>query len=343
MAKDNKDNKQQAREKARELLQEVGQNLSAKEAQKVADRAGVSLQQVTKIAERQDVTIKPQAQERINTIIEQAKAPANTDVSGANNTNSTDANNSNGSSASGPGGVTPGPTNELSQYKGPGGGFGITSYQSAIAAGYSPEQIATLLPGSGLQIGEKAQEQLGSDLSSLRSKANQSEYWSSEAAKYSDSADNYRNQLTNYSSTFSNLTAQYNDVLAKQQSTQADADAAKKRADELEQQRKDEQEIQVAQQLNSLRGGYTASGGGSTGLGSLSSGSTTRSIATGAKSGGVLDQAYKDIDPTDSVLNKNVAASFASQLSGRSTRSQARQRALTAGPSAGSYYARRFG
>jgi hypothetical protein len=319
----NNNRKQKAKEKAKELLQEVGRNLSAKEAQKVADKAGVSLQQVTRIAERQDVNIKPQAQTKIDNAIQAAQNPPPPKED--------------------PPAPPPGPTNELTNFKGPGGGFGITSYQNAINAGYAPEQIATLLPGSGLQAGEKAQTQLSSDLASLRTKANEADYWSSEASRYSDTAENYKNQLSEYSETFSNLSSQYNDALSKQQSVQAEADSAKKRADELEQQRKDEQEIQVSQQLNSLRGGYTASGSGSTGLGSLSSGSTTRSISTGAKSGSILDRAYQDIDPTDSVLNKDVAANSVAQLRGSSSRTEARQRALAAGGTASSYYSRRFG
>lgn len=327
----NNNNNQRAREKARELLQDVGQNLSAREAQRVADRAGVSLQQVTRIAERQDINIQPRAQEKISAAIEAAKTPGPPPQPQPQ--------------------PQPKPTNELTNFQGPGGGFGINAYQNAINAGYAPEQIATLLPGSGLPVGEKAQTQLGTDLAALRTQAEQNtslagerDYWAGQANRAKEEADSYFSELEGYSSKFDQLTSQYSQALSQQQSVKAEADAAKQRADELEKQRRDEQEIQVSQQLNSLRGGYTASGSGSTGLGSLSSGSTTRSISTGAKSGSILDRAYQDIDPTDSVLNKDVAASSVAELrGGRRARSEARQRALASGQNASSYYSRRFG
>ena len=69
------------------------------------------------------------------------------------------------------------------------------------------------------------------------------------------------------------------------------------------------------------------------------------SVSTGGKQGGVLDRAYKDIDPTDSVLNKDVAIEAAGASSGGSSgsRVEARRRALATGGGASSYYARRFG
>jgi outer membrane murein-binding lipoprotein Lpp len=324
-----REREERAREKARELLQGVGGNLSAQEAQKIAKKADIPIQQVVRIAERQDVNIQPRAQERISAAVEAAKTPP----------------------PSAQPQPQPKPTNELTNFRGSGGGFGINAYQYAINAGYAPEQIATLLPGSGLSVGEKAQTQLGTDLATLRTQAEQStslagerDYWAGQANRAKEEADSYFSELEGYSSRFDQLTSQYSQALSQQQSVKAEADAAKQRADELEKQRRDEQEIQVSQQLNSLRGGYTASGSGSTGLGSLSSGSTTRSISTGAKSGSILDRAYQDIDPTDSVLNKDVAASSVAELrGGRRARSEARQRALASGQNASSYYSRRFG
>ena len=349
MAKEDKQDKQEqkAREKARELIQEAGKNLSAKEAERIERKTDIPIQQVLRIADRQDVNVPQRVENKVQTIVEQRAAQAtntntNTNTNTSTNTN-TDNGNSNSNNAGGPNPGT-GVTNELTQFKGAGGGFGMTSYQQAVAAGYSPSEILRLLPGSGLAVGEKARTQLDQDWKSITDKATNAGTYADLAERYRTDAEDYKSKLSDYSSTFSNLTNQYSEALAKQQSSAAQAESEKKRADDLEQQRKDEQEIQVSQQLNSLRGGYTASGGGSTGLGSLSSGSTTRSISTGARSGGVLDQAYKDIDPTDSVLNRDVAVGAARQVQGGGgVRAQARQRALAGGVSAGQYYSRRFG
>jgi hypothetical protein len=331
MAKDNKQDKQEqkAREKARELIQEAGKNLSAKEAKRIERKTDVPIQQVLRIAERQEVNVPQRVENKVQTIVEQRTTPSN--------------NNNNTSS--------PVVSNELTQFMGPGGGFGVTSYQAAIAGGYAPSDILRLLPGSGLTVGEKARTQLDQDWKSITDRAASAdtnaglaERYKTDAEDYRVNAEDYKNQLSEYSSTFNNLSSQYSEALAKQQSSAAQAESEKKRADGLEQQRKDEQEIQVSQQLNSLRGGYTASGSGGTGLGSLSSGSTTRSVSTGARSGGILDRAYQDIDPTDSVLNRDVAVDAVRQ-SQRSSggRAQARQRALAGGVTAGQYYSRRFG
>ena len=322
--------KKKAKEKARELIREAGKNLSAKEAQRIERKTDVPIQQVLRIAERQEVNVPQRVENKVQAIVEQRNQPAPPPP------------NDNPPPQNDP---PPSASNELTQYKGAGGGFGYQSYQAATAAGYTPAEIIRLLPGSGLgdKVGEKARAQLDEDWKSITSKAESAGTYATLADQYRQSSEDYKSKLSDYSSTFDNLTSKYNDALAKQQSSAAQADAEKKRADELEQQRKDEQEIEVSRQLTSLRGGYTASGGSGSGLGSLSSGST-RSISTGGRSGGVLDRAYQDIDPTDSVLNKSVAVEGARGSSGGSQRrSQARQRALASGRSASQYYARRFG
>lgn len=332
MPNNNNRQEQKAREKARELIQEAGKNLSAKEAERIERKTDIPIQQVLRIADRQEVNVPQRVENRVQSIVEQRTAPTNNNNAGGTNAGSV--------ASSAPSGVS----NELSQFRGQGGGFGLASYQQAVGAGYSPAEILRLLPGSGLTVGERARTQLDQDWKSITDEATNAKTYANLAEQYRVDSEDYKSRLTEYSSTFDKLTNQYSEALAKQQGSAAQAEAEKKRADGLEQQRKDEQEIQVSQQLNSLRGGYTASGSGSTGLGSLSSGSTTRSISTGARSGGVLDQAYKDIDPTDSVLDRDVAIGAARQIrAGSDGRSQARQRALAGGESAGQYYSRRFG
>jgi hypothetical protein len=323
--KDKDKQEQKAREKARELIQDAGKNLSAKEAERIERKTDVPIEKVVKIAERQNVNVPQRVENKVQTIVEQRTAQTNNNNAGGGN--AAPAGNTGGSGVS----------NDLSRFRGQAGGFGLGSYQQAVNAGYTPAEILRLLPGSGLTVGEKARTQLDQDWKSITDQA-------TNAKTYATLAEDYKNQLTEYSSTFNQLTAQYNDALAKQQGSAAQAAAEKRRADDLEKQRKDEQEIQVGQQLNSLRGGYTASGGSGSGLGSLSSGTPTRSFSTGARSGGVLSEVYKDIDPTDSVLDRDVVVSATQQVQGGGeARSQARQRALASGESAGQYYSRRFG
>jgi len=122
-------------------------------------------------------------------------------------------------------------------------------------------------------------------------------------------------------------------------------DIAKARAEELEATQKADREMAVSQQLGSLRSGSTSSGSPGSGLGSLQSGRPSYTVANNASRGSVLDRAYKDIDPTDSVLNKNVATNAVNSLSRgiNSSRAAARDRAVLASGGASTYYAKRFG
>lgn len=125
---------------------------------------------------------------------------------------------------------------------------------------------------------------------------------------------------------------------------QAERDDARAKAQEYERQRDADREIAVSAQLGSLRAGSTVSGTAGSGIGNLSSGRSSYSVSTGGRSGGILDRAYRDMDPTDSVLNKDVVASFARSATGSPSRSasNARRQGLTSG-NASSYYAQRFG
>jgi hypothetical protein len=324
-----RENTQKAREKARELIQAAGKSVSVKEAERIERKTDVPIQRVLQIAEKQQVNVPQRVESKIQSIVQQRR----------------------GSGTSAPASNNTGVSNELTQFRGTGGGFGLASYRQAVDSGYSPSEILRLLPGSGLTVGEKAQTQLDQDWKSITDRATNAGYYAglaerykTEVESYETDVDDYKTKLSDYSSTFDNLKSQYSAALVQQQSASAQAASEKKRADDLEQQRKDEQELQVAQQVSSLRSGSTASGGGGTGLGSLSSGGTSRSIATGGRSGGILDRAYQDIDPTDSVLNRDVATSASNEVrSSGGSRAQARQRALTSGATAGQYYARRFG
>jgi hypothetical protein len=275
---------QKARDKARELLQEVGNNLSVREAERIERKTGVDIDRITRIADRQDINVPQRVENRVDNIVQQRQGgstspppPSNTNVSNTN--------------------ANPG--------------------QDAYSQIYATlaEQYRT-----------------------------QAESYKTEAAQYKAEAQGYESKLSDYDSTFTSLKNQYSNALAQQQSANAQAASEKKRADELEKQRKDEEELEVARQVSSLRSGSTVSGSVGAGMGSLSSGGTSRSISTGARNGGILDRAYQDIDPTDSVLNRDVATGASREMrSSGGSRAQARQRALSSGTTAGQYYARRFG
>jgi hypothetical protein len=369
--KSTKNQNQKAKEKARELLKEVGQKLSQKEAVKIAKKADIPIQQVIKVADRRGVEIRTGARNAVNRETQanqEQDSSQQTSNQGSNDQPSNDKqvnnqqsnNQKTDSQQSSPqqkgdqekGGQQPGEQQgELGRFANPDTGrFGIISYQDAVTSGRSPAEIAYLLSGSGLVVGEKAKQKLAEDLGALSTQAKDAGYWNQEAERISKEADSYREQLSNYSNKFNSIESQYNTLLSQQQTLQSERDAANQRTADLEKQKKEEEdkayaerESEIAGQVNALRGGYTASGGVGAGIGNLSSGRRLRLGASAGRSGRVLDRVLKGIDPTDSVLDKEVAIGSTKRLAGGSNRAMARQRALTAGGSAQAYYARRFG
>lgn len=141
------------------------------------------------------------------------------------------------------------------------------------------------------------------------------------------------------------LESQTSDLQNQLLSAQKERDDAKFALDEKKKQEQAQKELEASQALTSLRTGSTTSGTPGAGLGSLSSGQSSYSIDTGGSRGGVLDAVYRNIDPTDSVLDKKVTTDAANQITStnQASRSEARQRALASGRSASDYYASRFG
>lgn len=234
-------------------------------------------------------------------------------------------------------------TNELTRFLNPQtGGFGQGSLAKAQAEGYTPQQIAELLPGSGIKtLGRVAASALGLGRGDSELSAGQV-YQSA----FTKSLENYREQFDTQLQEFQAESArQLNSLQQDYVTAKAERDEAKSRAEEYEKQKKAEEEMAASEQLSSLRSGTTVTGSPGTGLGSLSSGRPSYSVSTGGKSGGILDRAYQDIDPTDSVLNKDVAISSTRETTGSSDqrRTDARRKALASGSSASDYYAQRFG
>jgi hypothetical protein len=261
---------------------------------------------------------------------------------------------------------TPSMSNPLSQFANPNtGGFGGAAIARAKSAGFSDADIRALIPGSGITgLGPQAATALGlGDGSGVLSgeklyasafQASIRDYQGAlgrsleEYKKESEQRfeEEYRTRFeTDFMQRAGDLQNQAMTLQSQLSTAEKERADAKAKADELEAQQKAEREMAVSEQLSSLRSGSTASGSAGSGLGSLTSGRSSYSVSTGAKSGGVLDRAYKDIDPTDSVLDKNVASAAAGQVQGSSTanRTQARQRALASGSAASDYYSRRFG
>jgi hypothetical protein len=298
----------------KELLQKAadGGKITIKEAERLVS-AGVSASRIEGFSDNNNVNIGSRAQRFLTPTPTPAPTPSPTPTPTPAPT------------------PTPTPTNALSQFRGPGGGFGQASYQSAVNAGYTPAQIASLLPGSGLQAGPVAQQRLSADLSSLENSARQSQ-----------------SALEQYDARFSELTSQYNSALQERNtfqsqvgSAQAAAQEAKNRADAYEKQQKEQQEFAINEQLHGLRSGATVSGTPGAGLGSLTSGGRSYSSGGPSRPGGILDSYYRSGDLTDSVLNKRgpVVEPVQVQSGGSSA-----PRNLTSGSSnTAGYYARRFG
>jgi DNA-binding transcriptional MerR regulator len=238
----------------------------------------------------------------------------------------------------------PSSTNELTRFLNPEtGGFGLARLEEARKAGFTDAQIRRLLPGSGASAaGYRAVNALG--LGSGTEGLSGSQLYE---RSFQASLNDYQESLKQQVSQYQQQAETRNQELQTQLFTaKAERDDAKAKAEEYEKQKKAEQEMAVSEQLSSLRSGSTVSGSAGPGLGSLSSGRSSYSVSTGGRQGGVLDRAYKDIDPTDSVLNKDVAIEAAGASSGGSgggSRTEARRRALAAGGNASSYYSRRFG
>lgn len=206
--------------------------------------------------------------------------------------------------------------------------FGHADYQAALNSGASDQEILDFLNQRKDLLGGNNRPGGGGLYDEIQGRVSAKSYERS----FQDTLKRYQDQLY--------------EAQKERDSAKATAEDAKAKAAEYEAQQKAEREMAVSEQLSSLRTGSTVSGSAGPGLGSLSAGRSSYSVSTGGKQGGVLDRAYKDIDPTDSVLNKDVAIEAAGGSGGGSgggSRTEARRRALTAGGNASSYYSRRFG
>lgn len=161
---------------------------------------------------------------------------------------------------------------------------------------------------------------------------------------FQENLNSYKQQLEEQTGA---LKTQLSEAQNQLTAAQSERDAAKAAAEEARSRAETEKEIAVGQQLGNIRTGTTVSGSAGPGIGDTASGRPALQGTGDGKARSLLDRAYDEMDPTDSVLDKKtevgagVTASRAG--SGIANRAQARQRAMASGGGASGYYARRFG
>lgn len=239
--------------------------------------------------------------------------------------------------------------NWLNNYMGPGGGLGLNSYKRALDDGYSPQQIASAVGGTGLSVGWRLANTVNdiNQASAARAQA------ASEAASYQNTINSYQSQLNDYSNQIKTLGSQYQEALTRQgelqkqsseweskfQDKSAEYETARAEADRY----RDEA---VGRQLQAVRSGSTTTGSQASvgsGFGSLTGGG--QRFQSSKEESEISKQAREEGGLTDSVLaNKGpvvqqiVAPRRQSPSAGQSSGSLASGRTA----SGAGYYASRF-
>ena len=236
--------------------------------------------------------------------------------------------------------------NWFTQFKGPGGGSGMASYRKALDAGYTPQQIAAAAPSSGLSVGWRLRDTIGTI--NAGSQAAQAAQQSQAAAQqYESQLSSYKSQLDDYSRRFTDVNNQFQSALSgkaaaeglatewegKWNKSQTDYEAAKRLADSYK-------EEAVSRQLAGLQSGRTVQGGQSLPRVGLAGGAGAISTAAMDKEDALAIE--KKISAEDSVLSRT--GPVVARIGGAATPSSASvdKRPLVSGASGG-HYASRFG
>lgn len=255
----------------------------------------------------------------------------------------------------------------LHEFKGGGGGFGLTSYNRARAAGHNPIAIADEIGRSGLGLGWRARDAIIRDSASqayqLKEQRNSARDTSSayqsqveglqnQINSFNQRISDYDSQISGYQTKVQDLTGQYNTALQTAEQNAKDRDEYQRQFRDASDRYAQEKltadryrEEAVSNQLRAVRSGATAGAGTQDQQmrGSLASGKTGYSsddkdisdLADSMKSQGGL---------TDSVLSRE--GPVVQQLSGgggsggRTSGGNQRNAQNSAGT--GSYYASRF-
>lgn len=235
--------------------------------------------------------------------------------------------------------------NWFTQFRGPHGGSGMASYRNALDAGYSPQQIAAAAPSSGLSVGWRLRDTIGTINAGSQAAAAAAQA-TSQAANYQSQLSSYKSQLDDYSRRFSDVNNQYQSALSgkataeglatewegKWNQSQTDYEEAKRLADSYK-------EEAVSRQLSGLQSGTTIQGRQATPFGGLGGGATAVSRTADEKQSPFSIE--KKIEAEDSVLSrKGPVVETIGRSSSSPTSSSAAKRSLAGGTS---HYAGRFG
>lgn len=217
-------------------------------------------------------------------------------------------------------------------------GFGRHSYDAAVAAGYTPQEIAAGV--SGQRVGQRAQDMINAAQTAY------SRGQSSANSQKQREIDNLNSQISGYTNQITNLQGQYNTALGQVQEWTNKANEFEgmfnDRTREWEEARDEAamyREQAVGQQLRALRGGATSGGGNQTGGSqSLASGRSRYSAASDDKA----VEIEKNIKAESDALSRkgNVVQVIRRSNTGGGG-GQRQQQSSQAG--SGSYYASRFG
>lgn len=244
--------------------------------------------------------------------------------------------------------------NWFTRYKGPHGGTGMGSWDRAINDGYTPQQIAAAVDGSGLTVGwrlrdaadavnagvraeQQAQQRVADQERSLRS-------------QYEGQIDDYRRRVEDYKNQVTSLSSQYEGALKQSQEYQQSAaefeDKFNKRTTEFEAARQEAdryREEAVGQQLRAIRSGATSSGN-QKGIGidtDLQGGAPRFSDDRESSGSSLADLAKAEGGLTDSVLNRK--GPVVERIQQRQTGTTGRtNNPLASGSGTNSYYTSRF-
>lgn len=235
--------------------------------------------------------------------------------------------------------------NWFTQFRGPGGGSGMQSYRRALDAGYTPQQIAAAAPASGLSIGWRLRDTIGT-INAGSQAAAAAQQSQAAAQSYQSQLSSYKSQLDDYSRRFADVNNQYQTALAgktkaeglatewegKWNKSQSDYEEAKRLADSYK-------EEAVSRQLSGLQSGTTVQGRQATPFGGLGGGATAVSRTADDKESPFSIE--KKIEAEDSVLSrKGPVVEMIGRSSASPSSSSAAKRSLAGGTS---HYAGRFG
>lgn len=225
------------------------------------------------------------------------------------------------------------------------------SWDRAINDGYSPQQIASAVGGSGLSVGWRLRDAANAVNAGAAAQRAAQQQTANLSSQYQSQISGYQSQLADYQSKVSNLTNQYQGALAQSAEYQKQADdwqdqfktksADYDRANEEAERYRNEA---VGRQLQSLRSGASITSSNATtggGAGGLAAGG---SRFQGSKDESMTDDIKREGGLTDSVLNRKGPVVERMQTNTQRQRgpTQAPSQGLSSG-STSSYYRSRFG